>query len=290
MVILVTAWMLLATAQPVDHAALGRDFYDRGFRAYMEGRGDQMRECYTAAAREFEAAGMKAEQALALRGLTFAPALTFAEKDALLSKALTLAVQAKSTKVEALVLHQWGDMLFGQGDYDRALKHTERAASIFERMNDTVSLARALTSLGRLFHIQGSTSVAIATYERVLTLQKQSGDVLGEAQTHTAIGAVLVQSNRATEALPHYALALDLVEKNGGGKIQINFQRAAYAMGLGNAGEFARAAELMTQVIDADPTADDVPLYYRSLAFDLAGRAIKEIGLFLPSAFCLLIN
>ena len=277
----VLAACLVLTAQnpppaqpPADHAALGKALYDRGVRAYQDGHGDEMREAYTAAAREFEAAGMKAEQALALRGLTFAPAIPLAEKDALLDKALTLAVQAKSTRVEALVLHQWGDILFGTGDRDRALQHTERAAMLFERLNDTVSLARALTSLGRLFHVQGSTSVAIATYERVLALQGQNGDRLGEAQTHTAIGAVLVQTNRAKAALPHYALALEMVERNGGGVMQVNFQRAAYAMALGNAGEFARAADLMRQVIAADPASDDVASYCQSLAYDLLGMYV----------------
>ena len=263
------------TQPPVDHAALGKALYERALRAYQDGRGDEMRESYTAAVREFEAAGMKAEQALALRSLTFAPGIPLAEKDALLEKALALAVEARSPKAEAAVLHQWGDILFGQRQYDRALAFTERAASLFERLHDPVSQARALSSLGRLFYVQGSTAVAIATYERVLSLQKENGDRLGEAQTHTAIGSVLVQTKRAKAALPHYALALDLVEKNGGGKFQVNFQRAAYAMAMGNAGELGRAADLMRQVIAADPVSDDVALYCRSLAYDLLGLYVQ---------------
>ena len=95
--------------------------------------------------------------------------------------------------------------------------------------------------------------------------------MLSEAHTQPAIGSVLVQSSRAKASLPHYVLALDLSEKNGGGKFQINFQRATYAMGLGNAREFARAVELMRQVITADPASDDLVLYCRSLTYDLLG-------------------
>ena len=256
---------------PLDHAALGKAQYDRGFRAYQDGRGDEMRDAYTTAAREFALAGMKAEQALALRSLTYTPGMAFEEKDRLLSQARDLAVDARSVRVEALVLHQWGDMLFGQKDYARALEYTERAATLLERISDTVNLARALTSLGRLYRLQGQPATALAAYERVLRLQTPTGDVLGQAQTHTAIATLLVQTSRAREALPHYALALEMVEKNGGGRIQVNFQRAAYAMGLGNAGEFARAANLMTQVIEADPVSDDIAEYCRSLTYDLLG-------------------
>jgi tetratricopeptide (TPR) repeat protein len=213
-----------------NQPALGRSYNDRAFLAYLESRWPDVRELYGRAAEAFAAAGMRPEQAAALRSLTFAQDLTVAEKIRVLDGAHALAVESGATRIEALVLHMWGDMLFMQGEYATSIEKTERAVALLEPLDDPASLARALTSLGRLYRVHGAPQRAIDVYRRILATQERAGDIGGQAQTHNAIASALSVLEKHAEALGHLRRALELATVEGS-KSLIQFQTSAYAFG-----------------------------------------------------------
>jgi CHAT domain-containing protein len=253
-----------------DHAGMARTHNDRALLAYVQARWPDTREFYGRAASEFAIAGMRAEQAAALRSMTFSQSMTFAEIDAVLGEAWQIAVDAKATRVEALVLHHWGDMIFGQGDYATSIEKTERAVALLEQLNDTVSLARALTSMGRLYRAHGAPRLAVDMYERVLALQEKSGDTAGQGQTHTAIATALSLMGDHRRALEHDERALELVSATGR-QSQIDFQVAHLAGTLIGSGQYDRAIELLRGVIANDPSSIDVPIHHDRVARALLG-------------------
>jgi CHAT domain-containing protein/tetratricopeptide (TPR) repeat protein len=261
--------VLAAAGHP---GALGHNYNDRAFLAYVQSQWASVFELYGRAAEAFGAAGMKAEQATALRGQTFAQNVAFETKDRLLAQAWDLAREAQAPRVEARVLHHWGDMLFVQGSYDQALDKTERAVAILEQEGDTVSLALALTSLGRLQRAFGAPRQAIAIYRRVLSLQEKAGDIGGQAQTHNAIANAFLALDRGRDAVASFERALALAREGGNGG-QVTFQIGSYANGLLSVGEHAGALAAVQQALDADQASDNLPIFLNVKARALHGLA-----------------
>ena len=252
-----------------DQASLGRNFTDRAFLAYVQGQWEDVRQLYTRSAEAFGAAGMKVEQAVALRGSTFAQGMPLDDRIRILSRAAEIAREAKHARTEALVLHHWGDMLFVRGDYQESLDRTLQAVDLLEPANDPISLARALTSLGRLHRVLGQPREAIDVYRRVLAIQEKTDDVSGQAQTYGAIGTALSVAG-SREAIQYFDKALALARTTGN-RSQINFLLAASAFGFHEIGEHARALEAVDEAIAANAAVDDLAPFYGARGNALRG-------------------
>jgi CHAT domain-containing protein/tetratricopeptide (TPR) repeat protein len=253
-----------------NHPALGQNYNDRALLAYVQAIWPDVREFYGRAIVEFETAGMKAEQAAAMRSQTFTNGMPFRDRVVQLEKAWVLAREAKAVRIEALILHHWGDMLYSLGEYAASLEKTQRAIPLLESAGDHTALARALTSLGRLYRAHGAPQRAVDVYRRVLAMQEQGGDTNGQAQTHTAIASAIVEQQNYREAVGHYERALDLVLKNGG-RSQITFQRGVLANSYVRIGKYAEGLALARQVIAAGTESDDLPAFYSYLGGALSG-------------------
>lgn len=260
-----------------DQAALGRNFNDRAFLAYVQARWADVQDLYTRAASAYGAAGMKVEQAMALRGSTFAQGMPLDARVRVLARAAGLAREARHPRTEGLVLHHWADMLFTQGQYQESLERTQQAVALLEGVDDPISLARALTSLGRLYRTLGQPRQAVEVYRRVLAIQKTTDDILGQAQTYGAIGTALA-SEEPREALEYFEQGLALARKTGN-VAQINFHLAISAYALNDAGEYGRALEVIDQAIAANITLDDLGTYYGTRARALLGLKRYEASI-----------
>ena len=85
--------------------------------------------------------------------------------------------------------HQHGDLAFVAGDYARALAETERAAGLFERAGARGDLARALTSIGRIYRVHGQPEQAVPFYARALDVQQALSQ--GAAAVQSLLGLAI---------------------------------------------------------------------------------------------------
>lgn len=257
-----------------DQAALGRNFTDRAFLAYVQAEWAEVREFYTRAAAAYGAAGMKVEQAMALRGSTFAQGMPLEDRYGVLARAAELAREAKNPRAEALILHHWGDMLFVQGQYQDSMEKAQQAVQLLEPAGDAISLARALTSLGRLYRTLGAPRPAVEVYRRVLAIQEKTNDILGQAQTYGAIGTAL-SSAGSRESIEYFETGLALARKTAN-VVQINFLLGISAFGFLHAGEHARALAVIDEAIAANVSVDDLAVFHAARSAAL--RGLKRYG------------
>lgn len=192
-----------------DLLGMGQVHSDFGFAAWRSGDSKTARAEYEQAAAVFERAGLKLNQAGALRNMTFGD-MPREEKVVTLERALVLAEEARSENTQGLILHALGDQYSGLGQQQASLERYERALPLLERSGDAADLARLLTSFGRLHRVHGDPSTALAYYERTIALLKGTTDRDGERQAEDALAVALMVLDRPHEALPHAERALQL--------------------------------------------------------------------------------
>ena len=100
--------------------------------------------------------------------------------------------------LEGMVAHQHGDLAFVAGDYARALRETERALPLLESAGARSDLARALTSIGRIYRVHGQPEQAIPYYRRALDVQQGLANPSAAVQSliGIAIAELVVQATR----------------------------------------------------------------------------------------------
>jgi CHAT domain-containing protein len=258
-----------------DLRGQGQCHSDRAYDAWQRGQWEEVREGYTRAAQAFEQGGFRAEQAGALRNLTFGK-IPLAEKLAALEQAHGIARKSDDRRLEGLILHQWGDMLFGAGDYGLALEKLEAALPLLEPANDA-ALARLLTSLGRHHRVHGDAALALPYYERALAIQKGLGDALGMSQTEDATAVALTWLRRFDEALAHAerAFALALEANAHPNLVATRRQRVGEIAAL--AADLDRAIEVLDSGPE-DPTTLARRLAYRAWVLDRLGRSEEALA------------
>ena len=81
----------------------------------------------------------------------------FARMDAVRKEAAALGDHV----TEGAVLHLWGDILFGAGDYDGAIRKLEEAIGVMASAPPSPELGTTYTSLGRIYRLHGQISTAL---------------------------------------------------------------------------------------------------------------------------------
>ena len=264
--------LLVRALEEADAARIefyaGQTLNDLGFLAWSEGNGPETRKYLEQAAARFERAGAPVEYANALRNITFARGVTLEEKERLLERAVRVGRNAGNHVVEGLALHQWGDELFGAGEYAKAVEKITAAVALLD--GDRPALARALTSLGRAKRAHGYPDQALEHYRRGLEIQVALGDLAGQSQSENAIATALNILERHAEALEHFERAMTLANESKQPR-QIKFQRAQLGRGYLELKRFDDAAATMRAVL-ADGPDPAMAVYYQSyLAEALAG-------------------
>jgi CHAT domain-containing protein/tetratricopeptide (TPR) repeat protein len=199
-----------------NDAAIGTVWNQRGNDAHRRSAVDEAERYWLEALNVYRSIGDPREQAVVLRNLTFVPRLSTGGELALLDEALSLSVQAGDRLGEGLVRFKQGDTLFAAGNYAAALAHTQEAVRLIEAVDpQSIHLARALTSLGRIHRLQGNPQEAITLNRRAVPMLEAAGDFDGAAQAlHALAAAMLTLGSGALEALDVMDEAIEFARKS----------------------------------------------------------------------------
>jgi len=267
------AW---AAADAADLRLTGEIQAARGLALFGKRDWPGMREAYEAAANLFDRAGAFRDQARALRGLAFCPAIPWPERERIIARAADVLQRDPDPAVEGLVLHHWGDILVNEGRYGSALEKLERALVKLEGSPDENARARLLTSLGRARRLHGQPEEALAYYDKALRIQTRIGDLAGAAQTENAI-AISLSYLRRPEAIAHSARGLALAVLSGV-PASVAFNRMTHATFLHQAGDDRHALPLLEIADPALPPVDEpVRLWTLSDVERLLGRTRESL-------------
>jgi CHAT domain-containing protein len=184
-----------------------------GQNAYSTANPVEARADFEEALKLYEAIGD--ERAMAGEHLNLAFVTDVAERSDHIQRGLKLARKAGDKAIEAKILHTWADQDYGSDNFDAAFDRLNQARAILEELNDGSSLARVLTSIGRLYRVHGHAEEALGYYQRAGNLQKEVGDTRGVIQSLNAMGVALNHLGRSAEALRYDEEALQLARGSG---------------------------------------------------------------------------
>ncbi len=165
------------------------------------------RRLYQQALQEYQRRHDWKDEASVLRDLDFDPTLKLSEQIQNIQRGLALLRGGRDTELEGSFLEDWGDALFGEGDYAGAIEKLERAERRFERVGDRFSLARVFTSEGRIYRAHGLPDRAITLDERALEIERQIGDAYGAVQSMSAIASAYDLLGQPQKSLAEYEAA-----------------------------------------------------------------------------------
>jgi CHAT domain-containing protein/tetratricopeptide (TPR) repeat protein len=220
--------------------------------ARLTGAWDEARASLARALAGFKAIGDRLGIARALLAETYDQALSIEDERERFKQAERIAIELGDKKLLARVLHGWGDHEFVRGDFSAAMLKLDRVIALLEELGDRRNLARALTSLGRLNRAHGHPEVSLTLYERALRAQREVGDQQGIIQTINASAVALEALGRQREATTSFERALQLARQTGSARI-IDFQAGNLAGAYLNAKRYAKAADLLTEVLRQPP-------------------------------------
>ena len=223
-----------------DRTALGYTYGALGFNEWGFGRSDNSRKQYELALAEFEAVGDSRQRATTLYSLTFV-ARSIEERLELLPRALQASRDVGDRRLEGKSLHNWSDTLFQAGDYRQAYDLLEQALVIFREEEARFELARALTSMARLYRAHDHNDHAIALYQQALESQQQLGDRQGVVQSLRSIGATHLESGDIGKARETYEKALAVADGTGSESVK-SLVLVALGQALHASGEHQQAA------------------------------------------------
>lgn len=116
-----------------------------------------------------------------------------------------------------------------KGNYDGALKHFEKAESIFTRLTQDnpddswfqSGLARSHASLGVIFSEQSNYYRAIENYQKAVRIYSEIGQTVNQSKALNNIAVVYKSQQKYDKALEFLKEALDLQVKNGESTVSV---------------------------------------------------------------------
>ncbi len=193
-----------------SQAEIAAALNDLGTVEYFLGNWDAARQNYLKALSVHEVLGQIGEQANLHRNLYFVTTDS-EERLRILERGFTLAQQGGTVWLQGDILHAWSDALFGGGRLAESMAKLELAIERLESAGETGrgSLARALTSLGRLHRAHGHHDRALDAYSQAFRLQETFGDRLGAIQSMNAIGVAYQYLGQLGEARAWFERGLE---------------------------------------------------------------------------------
>jgi CHAT domain-containing protein/tetratricopeptide (TPR) repeat protein len=222
----------------------------------------------------FERAGRPRDQARVLYSLSFVRRQDSVEVASLLDRALSLARASNSRDVEGQILQRWGDEHVLQGDYGAALEKTQAAVGVLEAAARPQLLARAYTSLGRVYRLHGSYDAALAAFERALELHRTTNDVAGIGQSMNAVAVALRVLGRTADAIAAGQDATGFLEQRSDRSGTLALALHTLATALEDGGRTDEALAAVDRGLAARPLPADRPLLLatRASLLSTAGR------------------
>jgi tetratricopeptide (TPR) repeat protein len=112
-------------------------------------------------------------------------------------------------------LTQIGRIHQERGDYDEALEYYERSLKIFEELGNRPSVAIPLHQIGNIHYLQGDYDKALGYYDRSLKIAEELGDRSGVADTLHQLGMIHQRRGDLDKASEHYDRSLKISEEIG---------------------------------------------------------------------------
>src|SRR5215472_8957836 len=239
-----------------------------GSVAYAVGDRPLAREYYHKALTSFDSWNMLREKAILLRDLQMADE---ADGEKLLEQSLAVAGLACDKILEADALHNLGDELFNKGEFDGEKDKYDQAAKRYQETGSDLSLARVLTSEGRLQRVHGHPEKAILLYQQALQLQEKVGDRFGTVQTINAMAVSYSALSEPAKSAEFYQQALAMAEKTGSPHL-INFERSRLASAYIELGKYQEGAQLLEDLAPKDADYADFDYLHLGGAYSRLGR------------------
>ena len=239
-----------------------------GSVAYAVGDRPLAREYYHKALTSFDSWNMLRAKAVLLRDLQMAGE---ADGEKLLEQSLAIARQIGDKSLEADALHNLGDHLFAQSEFDGAQDKYEQAAKLYQETGSDLSLSRVLTSEGRLQRVHGHPEKALLLYQQALKLQEKVGDRFGTVQSINAMAVSYSALNEPAKSAEFYQQALAMAEKTGSPHL-INFERSRLAGAYIELGKYQEGAEILEDLAPKDAEYADFDYLHLGGAYSRLGR------------------
>ncbi len=255
-----------------DWKTLGDVHGQRALSAFERGREDEAERWWLAGLAAYEASAALAEQARTLRNLTFLRRLTLDARMTLSRRAVDAAVLSGDAVVEGSARHQLSDQLYGAGDIAGASEHLHIAMGLLERAPESVGLARALTSAGRLHRVLGRPAESVALNTRSAVVLERLGDLAGAAQALDAVTRALIDVGGDADVVASAAAALAMARRSGR-PVPMVRSLCRMAVVLSDRG---RGPEGLTLLDEAAPLAAAVDM--RGTYLDARSTALASVG------------
>jgi CHAT domain-containing protein/tetratricopeptide (TPR) repeat protein len=251
-----------------DFRCAGLAYNELGLMAFFDGQGGDVARWYGQAVVAFERAGLRAEQAMAIRATTFDNRMSAGDRLTALDRAEAIAATVEDSVVRGVIRHAQGDQLFVLGRFAESQAALQDALALLEAGNNQGAIARVLTSLGRGLRLHGRPDLALAQYQRALNIQQASGDLAGQAQTLNAISISFMALNNRAEAVRASERAYELAKQS---KVTMAILSRGGSLGItyAQAGRLHEARSLLSEVIRQLTTAGqigDIDVHYLNLA------------------------
>ncbi|MCK4614517.1 MAG: ATP-binding protein [Thermoplasmata archaeon] len=130
-------------------------------------------------------------------------------------KALKIFEEFGDKAKTATLYNNIGMIYRARGDYDRALDHYQKALKIFEELGDKAKTATLYNNIGMIYRARGDYDRALEHLQQALRIDKELGDRSGMATDLNNIGGIYDSRGDYEKALEHYQKALKIVEGLG---------------------------------------------------------------------------
>lgn len=153
--------------------------------------------------------------------------------------------------LEGAILHLWGDIMFGNADYDGAIAKLEEAVGVLSAGSPSSELGTTYTSLGRIYRLHGQVSVALQYQLKALAIHEKFGPSVSLVQSLNAVAVTYASLDDAKQAKIYYERAIAMAETVAPPMTR-SFLRGNYGSFLGAHGELARGREMLADAIPTD--------------------------------------
>jgi tetratricopeptide (TPR) repeat protein len=127
-----------------------------------------------------------------------------------------LAALGGRQTAEAAQLHINAGLIYTRlGDLDSAVRHSQTALEIANRLGELAALARANNLLGVITRNRGDNLAAAGYFQTALELYRQAGDIHGQAITHNLIANACFNTGGWQDASHHYRQARQIFDQIG---------------------------------------------------------------------------
>jgi tetratricopeptide (TPR) repeat protein len=110
----------------------------------------------------------------------------------------------------AMILHNFANLVFDHGKYDKALEYYNRSLKIKEEIGDHLGVAYSLGQIGTIYRKRGEYDKALENYERVLKISEKLDDPSSFVTWLIQIGNVRLDLGDYEKALDKYKQSLKI--------------------------------------------------------------------------------